>query len=71
MHPRSGAGRIKDDGSSDTEVMEIKDVSKSHTLTGAALDILLRRAVRQGKEAVYIVNFRDAKVEATITIRRT
>ena len=71
MTPRSGAGRIKDDGISDTEVMEIKDANLSHTLQGAALDALFRRATQQGKAAVYIITFKAAKVTATIHITRS
>jgi hypothetical protein len=70
-HPRSGAGRIKWDASSESEVLEIKHVQKSHTLNGAYLDALYRRATQQGKAAVYVIEFTDAKIEATITITRS
>lgn len=70
-HPRSGAGRIKDDGSSETEVIEVKHVAKSHTLKGESLDALYRRATQQGKDAVYVIEFVDSRITATITITRS
>lgn len=55
----SGAGSIKDDGSDDEHVYEIKDARRSHTLIAAALKGLLVRAIRQGKQPVYVVYFSD------------
>jgi hypothetical protein len=43
---------------------------KSHTLKGDDLDKLFRRAAQQGKEALYIINFRNYKLRATITLER-
>lgn len=59
VHPRSGAGRIKDDGSTDTEVIEVKDANVSHTLKARDLEALFERAVRQGKDAVYVIKFNN------------
>lgn len=70
LHPRSGAGNIKDDASTDDAVLEIKDAMKSHTLQGAALDKLFRRATRQGKDAKYIVYFTETDLTATLTITK-
>lgn len=70
LHPRSGAGKIKDDASNEETIFEFKDVMKSHSLSGAALDALFTRATQQGKEARYVVHFVEAGLEATITLRR-
>lgn len=69
-HPRSGAGKIKDDGSSDSELFEVKDANKTHTLKATDLLALFQRAVRQHKEAKYIIYFRSVNLTATITLRR-
>ena len=70
LHPRSGAGLIADDSSDEATIYEIKDANKSHTLSGADLDALLRRAVAQGKSAEYVVFFRGYDLEATISLKR-
>jgi len=70
VHPRSGAGSIKDDGSSDFEVMEIKDANKSYTLNGKELEGLYRRATRQNKDASFIIYFTGADLTATINITK-
>lgn len=70
LHPMSGAGRIKDDASSDDIQYEFKNVAKTHTLNGWSLDGLFVRAIRQDKEARYIVYFEDADLTAEITLRR-
>lgn len=70
VHPRSGAGSIKWDGSSDEEVMEIKDANITHTLNGQMLDDLFRKAMKLGKSPVYIVQFKKHKIKAVITLER-
>lgn len=70
LHPRSGAGKIKDDASDADTIFEFKDVMKTHTLRGDALNGLFKRAAQQGKEAKYIVLFVEDGIEAEITIRR-
>lgn len=70
LHPNSGAGHIKDDGSNDECIYEFKDANKTHTLKGEDLDGLFRRAVRQGKEAKYVILFGHVGLEAEITLRR-
>ena len=57
VHPRSGAGSIKDDGSTEETVFEVKDAVKTHTIKSTDLNTLFRRAVQQGKDAEYIVYF--------------
>ena len=69
-HPMSGAGRIKDDASTDDTQYEFKNVSKSHTLKGRDLLALFTRAIRQGKDAEYVIYFEDADLTATITLQR-
>ena len=63
LHPRSGAGSIKWDASSDEVLYEMKNVQKSHTLTGAYLRRLALDAAHQGKEARYVVTFEADGVE--------
>lgn len=70
VHPRSGAGRIKDDGSSADFLFEIKECLHSHTLNGRPLLDIFRRAVQQGKEARYIIYFKHVDLTADITLRR-
>lgn len=70
LHPRSGAGRIKDDASSDDKVVEFKDAYKTHALKGDDLDKLLRRATQQGKDAEYVVYFNGFDLTATIKVQR-
>lgn len=69
-HPRSGAGNIKWDGSDEETLYEIKDVMTSHALNGGYLEKLFMDAVRQGKEAVYIVQFRKARIRLECRIYR-
>lgn len=69
QHPNSGAGRIKEDGSDDQFLYEVKDANKSFALHGKDLLVSFIRAVRQGKEAVWIVQFANG-VEAEIHVRR-
>lgn len=68
LHPRSGAGSIKWDASSEDTLFEMKDVQKSHTLNGAYLRRLALDAAHQGKDARYIVQFEDAGVEIECVI---
>lgn len=68
-HPRSGAGKIKHDGSNSEEVIEVKIAAQSFRLKGADLDTLFRRSVQQGKDPVMIVQF-DNGIEAVIETRR-
>jgi hypothetical protein len=70
LHPNSGSGRIKDDASSDATRYEFKSVDRAHTLHGQALLDLFRRAVREGKEAEYVIFFKKANITATITMQR-
>jgi hypothetical protein len=56
-HPNSGAGRIKDDGSDDDTIYEVKDANRSITLSGGDLYATWRRGVQAGKEAVWIIRF--------------
>jgi uncharacterized protein with von Willebrand factor type A (vWA) domain len=70
VHPMSGAGRIKDDASSTTDQFEFKNVLKTHTLNGKDLLALFRRAIRIGKNPVYVVYFEDSDITATIHITK-
>ena len=70
MHPRSGAGRIKADASTDHEVIEVKDANKSYTLHGRDLLTVFRVATRSGKSPRFVVYFQDADMTADITISK-
>ena len=69
-HPMSGAGRIKDDASTDDTQYEFKNVLHSHSLRGKDLLALFKRAVRAGKEPIYVVYFEDSDLTATITLTK-
>lgn len=62
LHPMSGAGSIKDDASNDETIFEFKDANRTHTLASRDLRALVVRAVRQGKDARYVVTFADGTV---------
>lgn len=70
VHPRSGAGSIKWDASSEDELIEVKDAAKSHTMQGALLNRLLRDAINQGKQAVYVIHFRSFNITVECRIKR-
>lgn len=70
LHPMSGAGRIKDDASTEDVQYEFKNVMHSHSLRGKDLLALFKRAIRSGKEAVYVVHFDDVDLTATITLTK-
>lgn len=57
LHPNSGAGKIKFDYSTDDAIFEHKDANKTHTLNAAFLMDFFRKAARQNKDAVYVVQF--------------
>jgi hypothetical protein len=69
-HPRSGAGRIKDDASDEHTVIEVKDANKSHTINAKELLTVWKRAMQQGKEAQYVIYFKSIDMTATMTLRR-
>lgn len=59
VHPNSGAGHIKDDGSDEHRLYEVKDARKTHTIKADELRALFVRAVRQNKQGIYLVYFSD------------
>lgn len=69
QHPRSGAGRIKEDGSDSERLYEVKDANRSFTLRGTDLAQSFARGVQQGKDAVWIVQFANG-IEAEIHLTR-
>ena len=71
VHPASGAGHIKHDGSDARRLGEVKLTSKSFTLSASYLHGLMTRAIRQEREPVMFVEFDDPKFGciAEITIR--
>ena len=70
LHPRSGAGNIKEDMSTDDEVIEVKDANLTYSLKASELETVFKRAARQGKEGQFVVYFRSNGIRADITIRR-
>ena len=69
-HPRSGAGRIKDDASDEHTQLEVKDANKSHTINAKELLVLWKRAMQQGKEAKYVIYFKSIDMTATLSLER-
>lgn len=69
LHPNSGAGRIKEDASDEARVVEFKTANKSFTLSGDDLLGTFQRAVRQGKDSVWIITFANG-IEAEINLTR-
>lgn len=75
-HPMSGAGSIKDDGSTHTvgaelledEVFEIKDCVKSFRLSAKDLRKSFVNAVRQGKTSVWLIYFTDQNFTAEVRL---
>lgn len=68
QHPRSGAGRIKHDGSDDDTLYEVKDARRSFTLKAEELRGLYLRAVRQDKTPMLVVHYSDYGFTAMITL---
>lgn len=69
-HPGSGSGGIRFDGSTEEDVVEIKAARKSFVMNGAYMDRLYTEAVRQGKDAVMVVVFGEAKLAVECRMRR-
>lgn len=69
-HPRSGAGKIKDDASDMHTVIEVKDANKSHTINAQELLAVWKRAVQQGKEAEYVIYFKSVDLTASLKLRK-
>jgi hypothetical protein len=65
-HPGSGSGKIRFDGSTDEEIIEVKEASKILSLTRAYLELLLQTAIRQQKQAVLIVRMPGLRVECKL-----
>ena len=65
-HPNSGAGRIKFDGSSETEVGEVKTAAKSYTVQRQYMIDLFTNAVRQGKTPILIIKFPGYLIECRV-----
>ena len=70
QHPRSGAGSIKEDGSTEDALIEVKDANLVFGLKGADLMQSFRRGAQQGKDAVWVIRFANG-IEAEILLRRT
>lgn len=73
VHPGSGALSIKGDYSNENTIFEQKLVTHghhTHTLNGKKINEHLRNALRQGKDAVYVVYFEDEDVTVEAVIRR-
>ena len=70
LHPNSGAGKIKNDLSTEEAIIEYKNPTKTHTIKGEELEKLLDNAQRQGKDAHYIVYFEGTDITLHGTLRR-
>ena len=69
LHPNSGSGRIKEDGSDATTLYEVKDAGKTHTLSSKDLETSWIRAARQDKDSVWIIKFGNG-ITATIHLTK-
>ena len=69
LHPNSGSGRIKEDGSDADNLYEVKDAGKTHTLSSKPLETSWLRALRQGKQSVWIIKFGNG-MRATIYLTK-
>lgn len=69
-HPRSGAGKIKDDASNDDTVFEVKDANLSHSIKASDLLALFNRATRQGKDAEYVIYFKSVDITLSGRLRK-
>lgn len=69
VHPNSGAGHIKDDGSDDDFIYEVKETAKrSFVLSVKELRSTYRRALRQGKLAVWLIHFPNEGFTAEVKL---
>jgi len=69
-HPNSGAGPIKDDAHDEESVYEIKDARKQYTIKADEMLATHRRAIRQGRQAVWVVVFDDLGIEVEMHIHQ-
>ena len=70
LHPASGALRVKNDASDKEKVYEIKDANKTYTMKGSELRDLWRNAVKQLKDPVFVVYFKEYDITVTMTIAK-
>ena len=71
LHPNSGAGKIKDDASSATNVYEFKTTSaKGYRLDAEVLTAFLQRAQRVDKEATFVIDFLEHGLRVEVTPMR-
>lgn len=69
-HSNSGAGSNKNDFSTKGIVYEDKNVAKTHTIKGEDLNKLFVNAIKQGKDAHYIIYFSEANITLEGELRR-
>jgi len=71
VHPRSGAGRIKNDGSTREADFEVKHTARSSfTLKGEELKKSWVQAVRSGKEQMmWVIEFEKHGIVAEIIVK--
>ena len=68
LHPMSGAGTVKFDGSDDDYIFEVKNTRRSFSLSGQLLANMFRLASRQGKQPKLLIRFSDFDLVAEVTI---
>ena len=68
LHPNSGAGSIKWDGSDEDFLYEVKTTRRSFTMNGAMLAKMFRDAVQQGKQPKLLVRFTDYDLVADVSV---
>jgi len=62
--------RIKNDASDKETLYEIKDANKTYTIKGSDLRDLWKSAVKQLKEPVFVVYFKEYDITVTMTITK-
>jgi hypothetical protein len=65
-HPGSGSGKIRFDGSTEEELIEVKHASKTLTLTLSYLELLLTTAIRQEKSALLVIRMPGLRLECRL-----
>lgn len=69
QHPRSGAGSIKEDGSTAEHLIEVKDANIAFGLKSQDLMQSYKRAVAEDKDAIWVIRFANG-IEAEIHLGR-
>ena len=70
LHPRSGAGKIKADGSDKENLYEVKDAAAHYGLKADDLYTLYTQALHVNKKPVLVVKFRHRNMIVRCEVER-